>query len=470
MKITNAFFEQISIDRFEVTPDQAWCIIGSNRSGIRTFFDMVCGDAHNVSADELFLPHDVGRVCFKDQQQIYEEEVKNDDTDYLDRPDPGTLARQFIQNADRHTDLIKKLGLSQCMDKGYRQLSTGQTRKLLILSKVTENPSFLAIQAPFEGLDQKSRRDISSALAYLHAQKICLLLFVHNQEDIPFWCTHLALIQNGRIAVQGTCTQVIEQVRDRLKDEAADFDVSARDVFFNASTAAESPVITQKEDFQQPLVSLNNGFAGYDGELVFNDLSLTICKKDHTLITGPNGCGKSTLLHMITGDHPSCYQNDLKIFGIQRGSGESIWDLKKHMGIVSPELHRNYYIPGPTLHCILSGLFDSIGLYQHCSEHQRKHAEYWLKALGMEEKAGVPFRDLTFADQRLVLIARALIKHPDLLILDEPTQGLDAANRKALLDFLEEMTWMTDCTILYVSHREDEFRPFFVHHLEMSLS
>jgi molybdate transport system ATP-binding protein len=171
---------------------------------------------------------------------------------------------------------------------------------------------------------------------------------------------------------------------------------------------------------------------------------------------------------VITGDHPACYTCDLTLFGIRRGTGESIWDIKQHMGIVSPDLHRNFRVPGSVLACILSGLFDSIGLYQPVTETQEKKAMAWLSRLNMQSRASVPFRDLSYADQRLVLIARALIKGPELLILDEPTQGLDAPNRMAVLDFLAEVAKDGLGTILYVSHREDEGRSFFVQRIRMT--
>ncbi|MEX1303214.1 MAG: ATP-binding cassette domain-containing protein, partial [Desulfotignum sp.] len=219
---------------------------------------------------------------------------------------------------------------------------------------------------------------------------------------------------------------------------------------------------------KKELVRLHRCTAGYGGETVFTDLTLVVGQGDHTLITGPNGSGKSTLLQVVTGDHPACYTSNLTMFGIRRGTGESIWDIKQHMGIVSPDLHRNFRVPGSVLACILSGLFDSIGLYHPVTDIQKKRAMIWLTRLNMASTAPVPFRDLTYADQRLVLIARALIKGPELLILDEPTQGLDTPNRVAVLNFLADVAKDNLSTIVYVSHREDECRDFFVQHIRMA--
>jgi len=216
------------------------------------------------------------------------------------------------------------------------------------------------------------------------------------------------------------------------------------------------------------LVTLRRGFARYGEIEVFTGLDLTINRGDHTLITGPNGCGKSTLLQIITGDHPLCYVNDLSLFGRRRGSGESVWDLKRRMGILSPDLHRNHRVAGSALAIVVSGLFDSIGLYTTPNPAQQQLGRRWLQRLGLERKAQQAFRQMSYGEQRLILLARALIKTPPLLVLDEPTQGLDERNRMALLDFLAAIAKDQLATILYVSHRPDEYRDFFRQHVRFA--
>jgi molybdate transport system ATP-binding protein len=217
----------------------------------------------------------------------------------------------------------------------------------------------------------------------------------------------------------------------------------------------------EADDPKTELIYLRNGFAGYGDKKLFECLDLTVFTGDHTIISGPNGCGKSTLLDIIVGDNPKCYANELRVFGIKRGTGESIWDIKKHIGIVSPALHREHRIPGSALHVVLSGLYDSIGLYTKVSSAEIKIAKNWLTWLSLTEKSDIPLRRLTFAEQRLVLIGRALIKEPRLLILDEPTQGLDDVHRNGLLDLFEEIADRKLSTILFVSHRKDEQRSIF---------
>ncbi|MCP4718312.1 MAG: ATP-binding cassette domain-containing protein, partial [Desulfobacteraceae bacterium] len=298
--------------------------------------------------------------------------------------------------------------------------------------------------APYEGLDPHSCEELDKAMAMLHQQGIGILILVHNSCDIPDFCTHLGLIANGRLDLRGDREDIMAALKKKTNQGDPDFQVSLEEVKQDQNIAGTTQKTgnsksstKNKATITTELVRLKNGSAGYGEKTIFTGLDLSIHKGDHTLVTGPNGCGKSTLLQLITGDHPACYQNDLRIFGIQRGTGESIWELKRHMGIVSPDLHRNYYVPGTALHCIISGLFDSIGLYQKYTTQNEQQAAKWLERTGLLREAQTPFRNLTYANQRLVLIARALIKVPWLLILDEPTQGLDEPNRKAVLDFLE---------------------------------
>jgi len=302
-------------------------------------------------------------------------------------------------------------------------------------------------------------------------------MFVSNSVDIPPWATHLALVHAGELAWQGAYHKVGResgqrsgrgiptQLLQRLQQQSPDFKPELTQAWTHPSGQKDgAPVEVKRET---PLIELRQGFASYRGRRVFSGLDLTLHRGEHLLITGANGSGKSTLLHLICGDHPACYQNELYLFGTKRGSGESIWEIKRNMGIVSAELQRNYHVGGDVLSCVVSGFFDSIGVYQKPDHAQIQQARNWLAWIGLEHHSAYPFKSLSFADQRLVLIARALIKAPPLLLLDEPTQGLDEANRAAVLDFIEGVAAKKSSTIVYVSHQRDEQRPFFVQHLDM---
>jgi molybdate transport system ATP-binding protein len=174
------------------------------------------------------------------------------------------------------------------------------------------------------------------------------------------------------------------------------------------------------------------------------------------LIEGPNGSGKTSLLEMLTGDHPQAYANDLSLFGRRRGTGETVWEIKKHVGLVSARLHRDYRAHGSVEEVLLSGLYDSIGVYQRVEPSHRARARAWLDWLQLGLGPSAAFRELSFGQQRLLLIARAAIKLPPLLVLDEPTSGLDAENRLRALGLVESLCTQHKSTVLMVTHRAEE--------------
>jgi molybdate transport system ATP-binding protein len=460
MQIKNFHHDELQIDKLATGPGEAWCIFGENRSGIDRLIDLLGDKLQNSCAEILQLPENPGILTFQVQQEIFEEELRNDDTDFLDKVDPGTLVREFLSNYENHLPLLKAFGMDHCLDLGYRQLSSGQCRKLLFLQKLTGGANTLIIQNPFDGLDEKSCQELNLALQQLPARGIELILLVNAATDIPSWCTHHGLIREGRLERVSNGEQ-LQLLITRNRESHRKKHTPITGIFLKENISDHN----QREE----LVFLRDGFAGYGSKKLFTGLDLTIYTGDHTLITGPNGCGKSTLLDIITGDNPKCYANSLRVFGRKRGTGESIWDIKKHMGIVSPTLHRDHRIPGNATHVILSGLHDSIGLYKKVQKTEIETARRWLDWIDLGDQAETPFRKMTFAEQRLVLIARALIKRPKLLILDEPTQGLDDVHRNHLLDLLEKIAAGEMSTILFVSHRKDEQRGFLRNRIKLDL-
>jgi molybdate transport system ATP-binding protein len=452
MRIEKYHTNTLSIDHFATAPGEAWCLYGSNRSGLSDFISLLADPPSH--RDGISYRDQPVVISFASQQEIYERELRNDNSDYEDRIDPGTPARNFINTPEKYTDLLQDFNLLHCLDKGYRQLSSGESRKLMLIGCISRNPGLLVMENPYDGLDTEGCRELDRTLSRLHERGHQVLVSVNNQGDIPRWCSHLAIFRQGRIMLQGLRREVLELLEK--------YRTNCKNTTFQLDRTATEP-----EDETIMLIQLHDGFARYGDHLIFKDLKLTVQNYQHTLITGPNGSGKSTLLQIITGDNQNCYGNTLEIFGKLRGSGESIWDLKKDMGIVSPDLHRNHYIPGSALQVVLSGLFDSIGVYRQVSPQQKDLALQWLTMTGLQDKAAFPFRRLSYAEQRLCLIARALIKMPRLLILDEPTQGLDQQNRDNLLDFLEKIARQKRSTILYAGHRTDEYRPFFQQHIEL---
>jgi molybdate transport system ATP-binding protein len=220
----------------------------------------------------------------------------------------------------------------------------------------------------------------------------------------------------------------------------------------------ENKVVPQMlpEPESDVLIALKNATVKYGNISVVDNLSWTMKDAENWAILGPNGAGKSTLLSLITGDNPQVYANNVYLFGKRRGSGESIWDIKKRIGVVSSELQVHYRKRMRAYDVVLSGFHDSIGLYRRSNGQELSAAKHWMKALGIHDKADLWFDQLSYGQKRMVLLARSMVKLPTLLVLDEPCQGLDTSNRRVILDVIDYIGKETKTNLLYVTHHPDE--------------
>ena len=458
INIVNFEHNKLTIKNWQLNKNESWCVLGRNGSGKQYIDQLLTGDLSPYSAEQLTLPdkNKVGMISFETQQEVYEHELKIDASDFINANDIGTQAKDFLPESKWNDPLIAEFGLSHRLETGYRQLSTGEGRKLLILQAIFNGIELLVCDNPFDSLDVESCDALSKALERLSSNGISIVLMLSNRQDIPSWCNNIAFIERGQFDVIGKLENT--ETKNQLDALLAPIP--------DETTWPENT--KQLSDYQHPyLVKLNQGRVRYSGVNVFENLDVAIKPLQHTLITGKNGSGKSTLMQLITGDCPQCYSNDIQVLGYQRGSGESIWELKKQMGIVSSELHRQYRVNCDLLTVVLSGFYDSIGLYEQPSPSQVIIARQWLEKIGLLAHQHSVFNSLSYGEQRLALIARALVKSPYLIILDEPTQGLDELNRHRLLNFLEHLDKQKHSTMLLVSHREDEFLPIFKQHIKL---
>lgn len=443
----------LQVAHWQLQDDDTWVVLGGNGSGKSTLARVLCGEQPLDEGTLSGRPAQVQWVSLERQQALYERELDRDETDLTDIPDQGTTVSTLMAEvapwSGWHDRVVALLGMAPILDRGYRLLSSGEGRRVMLARALLVKPDLLILEEPFEGLDQASHAALMTALGRLAADGQRLLLLVGQRQDIPDWASHIALLDHGRIALAGDADTIRTHPDWLAATELAQ------------SAPPELP--PRQSDFQlpgwpedRPLVALKQGRVAYGDTLQFEGLDWALMPGEHTQIAGPNGCGKSTLLQLVTGDHPQCYANDLTVFGYRRGRGESIWDIKKHIGYVSNDLHRNYRVAGNVITAVISGLTDSIGLYQATGEKEADLAQRWLTVVGLGDKAQTSLRDLSTGEQRLVLIARALIKQPPLLILDEPTMGLDDLNRFRVLAVIERLLRDGPTTLLFVSHRQDE--------------
>ncbi|MCK3657899.1 molybdate ABC transporter ATP-binding protein ModF [Pasteurellaceae bacterium Pebbles2] len=444
-----AQYQHLNVDEMNIQQGEFWVIVGSNGSGKTALAQALAKELTLVSGEYRNTFQKISLLSFEHQRKILEKILRdlNNDED----PDvQGLTARQVILDNSKNfalcEDIAQKLHITHLLDRAYLQLSTGESRKVLFAKALVSQPDLLILDEPFEGLDQASLQYWQEMIRSL-CGTMTLVLISNRFEDIPDCATHIALLENLQLILKGK-RQEIEQ----------------NSLYTQLKYATENAKAPLPSSVSQP-ISLENGVnpfelsnvnIQYGDKKILQNLSWTVAQKQNWWIKGPNGAGKSTLLSIITGDHPQAFANSVKLFGKQRGSGETIWDIKQHIGYVSTQLHNDYRVNCSALDVILSGFFDSIGVYQKVPESLRLKAVEWLERLNLSAVQKKPFRSLSWGQQRLLLITRAMVKHPPILILDEPLQGLDALNRQLVKQFIEQLVNNSQTQLLFVSHQDSD--------------
>ena len=423
---------------------------------------MLAGEGSHLSGTLTGLPDNVALVSYERQAELIAAELRKDDADILDVISEGTPVSEIIADGCLDDDLaqalIATLGLEPLMGRAFRKLSTGETRKVMLIRALTSRPELLVLDEPFDGLDHDSSQWLQGHLATL-AETIPMVLVLNRFDECPDFITHIAYVDHGQLAhqVDRADEKAYGELLQLLHLKTSELEVP------KADPAISLPLLNADE----PLVRLTGAAVRYTNNTVFEDLDWTIEANQHWQVSGPNGSGKTCLLSLITGDHPQCYVNDIKVFGFQRGTGESIWQIKQYIGYVSTALQWEYRVGTSLRNVIISGFYDSIGLYTKSTDTQKAIADDWLAVLGMTGREHEPFNALSFGEQRLALIARAMVKHPPLLILDEPCLGLDDMNRQLVLALIERICRSATTTVLYVNHRLEDRIPGIENHLAL---
>jgi molybdate transport system ATP-binding protein len=379
------------------------------------------------------------------QQAFFEAQLAADESNFSQGADTSSSVRELLgEHAGGHP-LFAGFRLEALWERHYRQLSTGEARKVLLLQAVLSAPSLLILDAPFDGLDHEACGELARAIVDVAQRMPVIVVGSFNARALPFpheALREIAVVAQGRLAFRGRVEAYLERALEETRE--------------HTPPPVDLGSWYESLDPSVPLVELIDGSVRYGDHTVFEHLDFRVGVGQHTLVEGPNGSGKSSLLEMLSGDHPQAYSNELYLFGRRRGSGETVWDIKRNVGVVSSRLHRDYRVGGSVEEVLLSGLFDSIGVYQRVEPSHRARARAWLAWLELGLDPGAAFRELSFGQQRLVLIARAAIKVPPLIVLDEPTSGLDEENRARVLDLVESLCRQRKSTVLMVTHRADE--------------
>ncbi len=450
----------LSVDDLRLNRGEHWCLFGPNGAGKSLLSKLLTGSMRESAqylhcAPDFDTRRDVFLVSFEEQQRLWQRDNRLDISEYsASAQDEGTTVEALLTSARPANEaqegllaeLLAELGLSTLRTRGIRYLSSGQVRKALLaraLYGVSDSRGgLLVLDDPLESIDRQSRQRIHACIERYLAPHFVSVFLCRRPRDIPDWTTHLAIMNDLHLIQAGEYpelrrSEAFGTLCDRQPAVPESLPVSAGS---NATSDAE------------PLLELSKVSAAYSGARVLQEINWTMGPDDHVLLEGPNGCGKSTLLSLIDGDNHLGYGQDVRVFGRRKGSGESIWELKAGFGVVSNELHNKYVKGWRVLDVVVSGFYDSVGLYDDSGAKERERAVAWLAALDLSALRKHYYHELSFGQQRLVLLARAMVKEPRVLVLDEPCVGLDDYHRTLILGILDRIAEQTTTRLIYVSH------------------
>lgn len=438
----------LQLPHWEWWPSEHWAVVGGNGAGKTTLAKLLCDKIRPNRGSLRWGPGiDPGRdavyVSFDLQKALIEHDVRFDDSETrADATDNGTSVRNAILQGKapdpQFARLVDLFGLAPIIDRGIRVLSTGEGRKTLLARALFSQPRLLILDNPLEGLDRRAVVEFTELLEHLLEGATPLLLLLPEGATIPRGISHVLHLRAGEPIYAGP----LADYRPSTAEPG-----SGAELPLPPPLQREAPPAIDAAPIRMAGVNVS-----FQDQPVLNDIHWTLARGQHCSISGRNGAGKSTLLSLITGESHKAYGQPLWLFGRQRGSGESVWEIKANCGVVNTPLQLNYTGRQRVLEVVASGLYDTVGLFRDCSGRERELTQAWIQAVGLEAMATERFDQLSFGQQRLALLARAMVKSPPLLILDEPCLGLDASHRRHFLALVDRIAASGPTQILFVSH------------------
>ena len=451
----------LSAISLQIDADKSYALMGSSGSGKSTLLKTMAGKlfprqgtisrGNNIE----FVPSDyrfhryVGAVYqyYQQRYHAYDSEIGPTLKEVLQNQIKpiGTIDEKSVDLEDplyseNHLmDVAKKFKIDHLLDRKITSLSTGETRRSLLARSVLKKPKFLLLDNPYVGLDKSSRDLLNDIFSDLDGVSIILIC---GFNDLPNLVDKIIYLEKGKVS----------SIEDNNKD-------------FNdqpiTPEATLDPALIEKLNINPRYefniaVSFNRAIVKYGEKYALKHFTWEVKKGDRWALLGPNGSGKSTVISLITADNPQAYRNNIVLFDNKRGSGESIWDIKKKIGFVSPELQLYCERNIPVWKLVGSGLFDTAGLFKELSDSELQTVFNYIKLVGIQDIAERPINQLSNGEKRLAFLARALVKNPPLLILDEPCQGLDYNQMVHFRDMLNAIVVKFDKTLIYVTHYEEE--------------
>lgn len=478
-----------------VRADQQWAVLGPNGAGKSLFARALTGQVVPVagevhwsfggevspeSAVALVSPH-THREVLAHESSFYQSRWHSGLAEG-ESTVRGFLSREAVEGinpfeispkrrdgrvfARQRREAVELLGLGPLWRRKLVHLSNGEMRKVLLARALVRRPRWLLLDEPFVGLDVATRQRLHRVVGRLMRSGLKVLILTSRPDEIPAAVTHLLLIDRHRVVAQGERAAMLRHpLAQRLKVDAVT--ESAR-VGRPTSPGECSPTRSVPETPPDgALVEFRKVNVRYGAKRILRDVTWTLRRGERWVLLGPNGSGKTTLLSLIQGDNPQAYPQDIRLFGRSLETTQALWLARQRVGWLSPELHLHHPTGWSCLDVVCSGFFDSIGLHEPVSARRRRIARVWLDRLGLAARAANALGELSLGDQRLVLLARATVKRPDLLVLDEPCQGLDRRHRRLVLDLVDAVVRETGASLLFVTHHPGESPACVTHRLRL---
>lgn len=456
--------------------DEQWALTGPNGSGKSLFADALRGKVplvhgelkYGFAPDPDVLPEEsIGHVAFEDRKETVQGTIAQSRWNSFEQ-DPERTVKDFLsyehimgvnpfEVADHRADrkaferrsrrAIALLRIERFLQRDLLSLSNGEIQRVHLARALSLPLRLLILDEPFTGLDSTSKAFLADTLEHLMGTRLKVLFVTARPEDLPRAVTHCLAIRDCQVTVAGPRPREASRKEPLIMVKQHSRPKRSRAFSIARHTAEKTEPI---------LVELKNVSVRYGSATILDQVNWTIRQGESWALLGPNGAGKTTLLSLLLGDNPQTYTNQVTIFGKKRGHGESIWEIKRQIGWISPELHLHFDDSMTCLEAVLSGFHDTIGLFEAAKHAQKQAAQAWLTKFDLRGSANAPLFSLSPGLQRMVLLARALVKRPRLLILDEPCQGLDPAHRDLFLRSLDPLLASGKETAIYVSHRAEE--------------
>jgi molybdate transport system ATP-binding protein len=437
-------------------PGQHWAVLGGNGSGKSTFLKLVRGEiwpepGRGVRIYRLGDGKQRTAVGVKEQMPLVSPEAQDRylqiewthrvreviysgfaGTDYLFRK-PTATQRAIA------SEFIRLLGIEGLVDRNVQELSTGELRRALIARALVSRPKVLLLDEVCDGLDARARRKLLGALESIARSGTQLIFTTHRDDELIPAISHALLLDNGRIVFQG-----------------------ARESLPRTSRVPNRRVFPEAKMGSRVLISMAGADVYLNRARVLRSVTWRIREGENWAVLGANGAGKSTFLKLVCGDiHPAAGARLQRFAFTPRNT---LWELRKRIGVVSPGLQAGYREPISGRQVVASGFFSSVGLLDRVSPTQWRRVDELFARFNVSHLARISTSAMSYGEFRKILLLRALVHHPMIVVCDEPFDGLDVAAKHSFAEALDHLA-SNGTRLLTVTHHINELPASTTHAL-----